>query len=322
MNILVIGGAGYIGSYMCKLLYKNGYNVFILDNLSTGFEKLARYGELIIGDMSDSNILDDIFSKHNIQAVFHFAAFSIVGESTQNPLKYYKNNVSGTINLLESMIKHNINKIIFSSTAAIFGNPEYTPINESHPKNPINPYGKSKLMVENILQDLALSNGLSSICLRYFNACGADPEGELGELHNPETHLIPLVLKTALNKRDEITIFGTDYETKDGTCIRDYIHIKDLCNAHLLSLNFLNNNKGCFNFNLGNGEGFSVKEIIENTESILNKEINKKIGNKREGDPSILIADSSSARNILGWKPEITDISLIIKDALEWESKN
>lgn len=322
MNILVIGGAGYIGSYMCKLLYKNGYNVFILDNLSTGFEKLARYGELIIGDMSDSKILDDIFSKHNIQAVFHFAAFSIVGESSQNPLKYYKNNVSGTINLLESMIKHNINKIIFSSTAAIFGNPEYTPINESHPKNPINPYGKSKLMVETILQDLALSNGLSSICLRYFNACGADPEGELGELHNPETHLIPLVLKTALNKRDEITIFGTDYETKDGTCIRDYIHIKDLCNAHLLSLNFLNNNKGCFNFNLGNGEGFSVKEIIKNTESLLNKEINKKIGNKREGDPSILIADSSSARNILGWKPEITDISLIIKDALEWESKN
>lgn len=322
MNILVIGGAGYIGSYMCKLLYKNGYNVFILDNLSTGFEKLARYGELIIGDMSDSKILDDIFSKYNIQAVFHFAAFSIVGESTQNPLKYYKNNVSGTINLLESMIKHNVNKIIFSSTAAIFGNPEYTPIDESHPKNPINPYGKSKLMVENILQDLSLSNGLSSISLRYFNACGADPDGELGELHNPETHLIPLVLKTALNKRDEITIFGTDYETKDGTCIRDYIHIKDLCNAHLLSLNFLNNNKGCFNFNLGNGEGFSVKEIIENVESLINKKINKKYGDKREGDPSILIADSSSARNVLGWKPEITDISLIIKDALEWESKN
>jgi len=317
-NILVVGGAGYIGSYMCKLLYRNGYKVIILDNLSTGFQHAAKYGKLYVADINESYTLDRIFQDENIDAVFHFAAFSQVAESVQNPMKYFKNNVQGTINLLNKMIQYNVKKFIFSSTAAIFGNPEYLPIDENHPKNPINPYGKSKLMIEEILEDLFKANELTSVSLRYFNAAGADPEGELGENHNPETHLIPIVLQTAYGKRNSINIFGNDYDTKDGTCIRDYIHINDLCKAHLLALEYLQENKVQEQFNLGNGEGYSIKEILSKSQEVTKKLIPCLISERRSGDPAVLISDSSKAKQILKWEP-VLGIDDIIKDAWNWQ---
>jgi len=250
---------------MSKTLSEKGYKVIILDNLSTGHKEAARFGELIIGDIADSPLLDNIFSEYKIESVMHFAASSIVGESVLNPSKYYNNNVVKTLSMLNSMVRNNVNNVIFSSTAAIFGEPKYTPIDENHPKEPINPYGSSKLIIEKILKDFSTSYNLNSISLRYFNACGADPDSEIGEMHEPETHLIPLILQVASGRRDAINIFGSDYETKDGTCIRDYIHIVDICEAHLLSLELLLNNQidGANAFNLGNGKGFSVREVID-----------------------------------------------------------
>lgn len=323
MKVLVVGGAGYIGSHMVKVLYKEGFEVIALDNLSTGNAALGEYGSLIVGDMGDAEVLESIFNQYRFDAVIHFAASSQVGESIQNPIKYYKNNVAKSMILFEKIIENGIKNIIFSSTAAVFGEPEYVPIDEDHPRNPINPYGKSKLIVEEILEDLFESNGINSVSLRYFNACGADPEGEFGECHDPETHLIPLALKAAMRDEGVIKIFGNDYNTDDGTCIRDYIHVNDLCDAHLKSLKYLlDGNLGAHKFNLGNGCGYSVQKIIDEAKNVVKKDgldIEIEYVKRRLGDPEVLISDSEKAINILKWKPNYTAIKIIIEHAWAWE---
>jgi len=326
-TILIVGGAGYIGSHIVKMLAKDGHRVIVFDNLSTGFAKAARFGEkLIVGDLADEVILDKVFTKYKFDAVMHFAAASLVRESMENPKKYYRNNVSNTLNLLDTMVKYKVQNFVFSSTAAIFGEPEYIPIDEKHSKNPINPYGVSKLMVERILEDYASAYGLNSVCLRYFNACGADPEGELGEMHDPETHLIPLLLQVASGRRDNVKIFGTNYPTPDGTCVRDYIHIIDLCDAHRLAMQQLLNQKlkGNEVFNLGNGYGFSVKEVIDCAQAIVTKDL-KQIdlveAPRRPGDPAVLVADSARAETILGWQPEYRKLDKMISHAWNFEKK-
>ena len=327
MNILVVGGAGYIGSHMIKMLSKEGYDVVVLDNLSTGFRYAVRYGELVVGDLADINLLENLFTQHSFDGVIHFAANSLVGESIQHPFKYYRNNVSNTLNLLDVMVRHNVKHFIFSSTAATFGEPKYVPIDEVHPQEPINLYGASKLMIERILKDYADAYDLNSVCLRYFNACGADPEGELGENHDPETHLIPLTLQAASGRRESITIYGRDYDTEDGTCIRDYIHINDLCSAHELALKHVMEGKGegALAFNLGNGKGFSVKQVIDIVKEVVAKdgyELTVEEGEQRVGDPAILIADAKKAESILGWQPQIDNLERIVKHAWMWEKKS
>jgi UDP-glucose 4-epimerase len=324
MKLLVVGGAGYIGSHMVKMLSTSDHEVIVLDNLSTGFRDSVKYGQLVIGDLSDVHLLESLFTEYQFDGVMHFAANSLVGESMSHPSKYYRNNVSNTQNLLDVMVRHNVKHFIFSSTAATFGEPEYSPIDERHPQNPINPYGSSKIMVERILKDYADAYGLNSVSLRYFNACGADPEGELGELHDPETHLIPLILQAASGRRDSITVFGRDYPTNDGTCIRDYIHINDLCSAHALALDYIRSGKetGALAFNLGNGQGFSVQQVIDSVKSIVALDgysLDVKDGNRRLGDPAVLVADATLAINTLGWTHEFTNIDTIISHAWEWE---
>lgn len=326
MEVLVVGGAGYIGSHMVKMLSKSGHDVIVLDNLSTGFRSSVKYGKLIIGDLADIHLLENLFSEHQFAGVMHFAANSLVGESMIHPSKYYRNNVGNTQNLLDVMVRHNVKHFIFSSTAATFGEPEYSPIDENHPQNPINPYGSSKLMVERILKDYAVAYGLNSVSLRYFNACGADPEAELGELHDPETHLIPLILQAASGRRDSITVFGRDYHTEDGTCIRDYIHINDLCSAHALAFDYikLGTETGALAFNLGNGQGFSVQQVIDSVQNIVALDgysLDVQEGERRPGDPAVLVADATMAKNVLGWQPEYPDIETIIKHAWQWEKK-
>lgn len=319
-NILVIGGAGYIGSHMCKYLHQNNYTPIVLDNLSLGHKEAVKWGELIVGSINNEELLSKIFTKYKISGVMHFAAFAAVGESVSNPIKYYQNNVADTITLLKSMIEHNVNNFIFSSSAATYGEPSQIPITETHSTNPINPYGRTKLIVEHILADFRIAYNLRSTCLRYFNAAGADPDCEIGEVHNPETHLIPLILQTALGQRKEISIFGDDYQTKDGTCIRDYIHVMDLAQAHLRALQQLENNDPGNIYNLGNGEGFSVKEIIESARKITQKDIPITITSRRSGDPAILISSSQKAKKDLGWTPMFTDIEKIIETAWKWHS--
>ena len=321
-DILVIGGAGYIGSYMCKYLAKHGYNPIVFDNLIYGHRQTVKWGPFIKGSMSDSNLLREIFEKYQIVAVMHFAAFCYVGESVTEPAKYYRNNVSDTINLLQIMIEKKISNFIFSSTCATYGEPVEIPITENHPQNPINPYGKSKLMVEQILDDFRNAYGLQSVSLRYFNAAGADPEGELGEDHRPETHIIPLVLQTPLGQRETINIFGDDYQTKDGTCIRDYIHIADLAQAHLLALERLLNGFDGERYNLGNGDGYSVKEVIEVARQVTGKQIPLKIVERRPGDPAVLIGSSEKIVNELGWKPQFADLNTIIETAWKWHKSH
>ena len=321
-DILVIGGAGYIGSYMCKYLAKHGYNPIVFDNLIYGHRQTVKWGPFIKGSMSDSNLLREIFEKYQIVAVMHFAAFCYVGESVTEPAKYYRNNVSDTINLLQIMIEKKISNFIFSSTCATYGEPVEIPITENHPQNPINPYGKSKLMVEQILDDFRNAYGLQSVSLRYFNAAGADPEGELGEDHSPETHIIPLVLQTPLGQRETINIFGDDYQTKDGTCIRDYIHIADLAQAHLLALERLLNGFDGERYNLGNGDGYSVKEVIEVARQVTGKQIPLKIVERRPGDPAVLIGSSEKIVNELGWKPQFADLNTIIETAWKWHKSH
>ncbi|ANQ53457.1 UDP-galactose-4-epimerase [Thermosipho sp. 1063] len=320
MNILVAGGAGYIGSHVCKMLNERGYNVIVLDNLSNGHREFAKYGKFIPGDISDKKLLDIIFEHYNIAAVMHFCAYIEVGESVINPYKYYENNVSNTLVLLNSMLKHNVNKFIFSSTAAVYGMPEKIPIKEDAPKNPINPYGKSKYMVEEILDDFDKAYNLKSIRFRYFNAAGADESGEIGEAHNPETHLIPLILDAALGKRESIKIFGTDYETKDGTCIRDFVHVNDLANAHIKGLEYLlkENKTDCFN--LGSGNGYSVREVIEKVKEITNIDFKVEEVERRPGDPAYLIADNQKAKKILSWEPKYS-LDDIIKTAWTWHKE-
>ncbi len=320
-KILVVGGAGYIGSHMVRCLKDNGLIPVVLDNLSSGNAQAVGDAELIVGDLGDKNLLDKIFSKHQFSGVMLFASFIQVGESVVNPQIYYENNVARTITLLNSIVKHKIQNIIFSSTAAIFGNPEYVPIDEKHPKNPINPYGRSKLIVEQILADYNQAYGLRFGCLRYFNAAGAQDDGSIGECHEPETHLIPLILQAAAGRRAKITVFGDDYNTKDGTCVRDYIHVMDLADAHLLALRKLQAGLNHAHFNLGTGTGYTVMEVIETTRKVTRKPIEVEISARRAGDPESLIADGSAARKELGWNPKISDLETIIKHAWGWEQK-
>ncbi len=321
-NILVVGGAGYIGAYVCKYLAKNGFKPIVLDNLVTGHLQAVKWGPFVDGSMGNSKTLNQIFSGFPIAAVMHFAAFCYVGESVALPAKYYMNNVANTLNLLRVMVEHNVSNFIFSSSCATYGEPEKTPVTEQHPQNPINPYGRSKLMVEQILDDFKSAYGLESVCLRYFNAAGADPDGELGEDHDPETHLIPLVLKTALEQREAVDIFGNDYPTKDGTCIRDYIHIDDLAQAHLLALDRLLNGLPGGAFNLGNGNGFSVKEVIETAYNVTGKAIPTNITERRPGDTPVLVGSSQKAVAELGWKPNFADLGTIIETAWKWHKNH
>lgn len=319
MKILIVGGAGYIGSHMVKLLSLSGVDVITLDNLSRGYRDAVKYGEFIEGDLGNPDLLDQIFTEHNITAVMHFAAFIEVGESVIKPAMYYRNNVMNTVVLLDAMVRHDIGYFVFSSTAAIFGEPEYTPIDEIHKKHPINPYGRSKLMVEHILQDYDKAYGLKSTCLRYFNAAGADPDGELGERHEPESHLIPLILQAASGRRKDIKIFGNDYATQDGTCVRDYIHINDLCEAHLLALNKMEQSDKSAAYNLGNGNGFTVQQVIDITRQITKKDFPVIYAERRQGDPAILVADPALAQSELGWSPKYNQLETIIETAWAWE---
>ncbi len=322
-TILVTGGAGYIGSHAVKALLRVGYKVVILDNLVYGHQDITEIlgSELIIGDTNDRTLLDRLFSDHQIIAVMHFAAYAYVGESVTQPDKYYRNNVVGTLSLLEAMIAANIKNFVFSSTCATYGVPQQIPITENHPQSPINPYGASKLMVERILQDFDVAYGLKSVIFRYFNAAGADPDGTIGEDHNPETHLIPLILQTALGKRDAITVYGTDYPTDDGTCIRDYIHVSDLADAHVLGLQYLLKGSQSEIFNLGNGNGFSVKEVIDAAKQITGKPINVVFGDRRAGDPPALVGSATKAQSILNWEPQYADINLILQHSWQWHQK-
>lgn len=318
-TILVVGGAGYIGSHMLKALHKAGYSAITLDNLSNGYRDAVHYGTLVEGDLQDKSRLDMLFREQHFDAVMHFASSIEVGESVVNPAKYYRNIVVNSLNLLEVMQKNNVKSIVYSSTAAIFGEPEYTPIDEQHRQQPVNPYGAAKLMVERILDDFDKAYNIKSISLRYFNAAGADPDGELGERHNPETHLIPLILQAASGRREKITIYGDDYNTEDGTCVRDYIHVTDLCDAHLLALDKLLNEGESRRYNLGNGRGFSVKQVIDTASRVTGENIPVEIGKRRKGDPEQLVADSDLIKKELGWKPGLDRLETIIQHAWEWE---
>ncbi len=326
MRVLVVGGAGYIGSHVVYALKEAGEDVWILDDLSKGHrEALRRIGlqdRLIKGSMDDKELVRQIIRDKKIEGVMHFAAKIEVGESMERPLLYFNHNVSKTISLLEAMLQEKVNKFIFSSSAAVYGMPERVPIDEEHPKSPVNVYGETKLMVEKILDWLDRTAGLKYAALRYFNAAGAHPEGLIGEDHDPETHLIPIVLQVALGKRDHVKIFGTDYPTPDGTAIRDYIHVMDLASAHILALEKLLKGERSLKLNLGNGNGFSVKEVIETARKITGKEIKAIEWERRKGDPAILVASSRKAQEILGWRPEYPDLSVIIEHAWKWHSAN
>lgn len=323
-KILIVGGAGYIGSHMVQLLIQQQREVVVVDNLSTGYQDAltaAGCPTFIHADISDKNTLRQVFSEHPIDSVIHFASFIQVGESVSQPHKYYQNNLTATLALLEVMLEHNVKKFIFSSTAAVYGDPEYVPIDEAHPKKPINPYGKSKWMVEQILEDYDNAYGLRYLSLRYFNAAGADPDGLLGERHDPETHLIPLTLQVASGRRPSITIFGSDYDTPDGTCIRDYIHVCDLVAAHSLALDHLTQGNKSIALNLGNGNGFSVRQVIETAKAVTGIDISVTAAERRPGDPPILIADPAQAQAILGWQPYFSSLHDIVRHAWEWEKK-
>lgn len=323
-TILVTGGAGYIGSHAVLALKNAGYEVVVLDNLSYGHPELIRdilKVELIVGDTSDRALLDRLFSSRQIAAVMHFAAFIAVGESVVEPATYYHNNVIGTLTLLEAAISAGVKKFVFSSTCAIYGMPKEVPMTESHPHDPLSPYAASKDMVERILADCDPAYGLKSVAFRYFNASGAESNGLLGEDHNPETHLIPLALLTALGKRESLSIFGTDYDTPDGTAVRDYIHVCDLADAHVLGLEYLLAGGESNVFNLGNGNGFSVREVIETARQVTGREIRAIESPRRAGDAPILIGSSDKAKKILGWNPQYADLTTIVRHAWQWHQK-
>jgi len=313
MAVLVTGGAGYIGSHFVRLLKKEGVEIIVLDNLSRGHrESLPPGVKFAEADLLSREELRRVFSENRIESVVHFAAFAYVGESVESPLMYYQNNVVGSYNLLEFAVNHGVKNFVFSSTCSLYGNPDRIPITESESVKPINPYAKTKQIIEMMLADYSKAYGLNYAALRYFNAAGAAPDGETGESHDPEPHLIPLILQTALGKRSSISIFGDDYETKDGTCIRDYIHILDLGRAHLLALEYLRRGGKPEIINLGTGDGNSVKEVIERAEMITDKKINRVISPRREGDPAILVADNKKAGEVLGWRPEYSLDDILI----------
>lgn len=311
--VLVVGGAGYIGSRVNEKLHENGYKTIVLDNLSKGHTQAVQHGFFIEGDIGDSALLDEIFEQNKVDAVMHFAAFLEVGESVSNPLKYYMNNVAATINLLQAMHKNNVNTFIFSSTAAIFGMPQQTLITEEHPHNPMSPYGKSKLIIENILQDLDKAYGMRSCCLRYFNAAGGDPAGKMKIYKTNQSNLIPVILRSIQKTDSSITIFGTDYDTPDGTCIRDYIHIDDLASAHIAAMERLWEGAPSTCYNLGNGKGFSVREVIHAVETVTGLPVRYIEGPRRGGDPSISVADSRKAQEELGWHPLYPELESMVK---------
>ncbi|NJN57217.1 MAG: UDP-glucose 4-epimerase GalE [Leptolyngbyaceae cyanobacterium SL_5_9] len=323
-TILVTGGAGYIGSHAVLALQQADYEVVVLDNLVYGHRDLVEkvlQVELVVGDTCDRPLLDQLFASRKIAAVMHFAAYAYVGESVTDPAKYYRNNFIGTLTLLEAMLAASVNKFVFSSTCATYGVPKTVPIPEDHPQDPINPYGATKLMIERVLADFDLAYGLKSVCFRYFNAAGADPEGRLGEDHNPETHLIPLVLLAALGQRDSISILGTDYPTPDGTCIRDYIHVADLASAHVLGLEYLLKGGDTNVFNLGNGNGFSVKQVIETAKQVTGREFKVVEGDRRPGDPPALVGSGEKATKMLGWQPQYADLNKILTHAWQWHQQ-
>ena len=319
MNILVVGGAGYIGSHMVKLLGQRGCAVTTLDDLSSGHRDAVLTGDFVQGDMADIELLRGLFARRKYDAVMHFASFIEVGESVREPAKYYRNNVANTLALLAAMREAGVDRFIFSSTAAIFGTPQYVPIDERHPRAPINPYGRTKNMVEDVLSDYERAYGLRSVCLRYFNAAGADPEGKLGERHDPESHLIPLALQAASGRRAGLSVYGTDYDTPDGTCIRDYVHVSDLCEAHWLALESLRAGAGSQAYNLGNGNGFSVLEVIETAKKVTGVDFAVKHEARRAGDPPRLVADSSAIKTKLGWSPRYADLDTIVAHAWAFE---
>jgi UDP-glucose 4-epimerase len=319
--ILVTGGAGYIGSHTNKLLHRQGYDTIVYDNLAYGHRECSKWGTFVLGDLADRDGLEALFRANPITAVMHFAAYTYVEESITFPEKYYQNNVANTLNLLNAMVEHGVRHLVFSSTCAVYGNPMRIPLSEDHPLDPISPYGKGKQMVETILKDLNEAHELRYASLRYFNAAGADPEGEIGEWHDPETHLIPLVLDAALGTREAVKIYGTDYDTPDGTCIRDYIHVTDLASAHVAALEYLKKTETSDIFNLGNGNGFSVRQVIDEARSTTGREIPVQEVERRPGDPSTLIGSSDKARKALGWTPRFTDLSEIIGTAWAWHKR-
>jgi len=320
-TILVTGGAGYIGSHTCKALKKAGYTPVTLDNMVYGHDWAVKWGPLVRGDILNAADLDGVFSIYKPVGVLHFAAFAYVGESVQNPAKYYHNNVTGTLSLLDAMRRHGCGHIVFSSTCATYGVPQSLPIPEDHPQHPINPYGWSKLMIEQILRDYEHAYGLSHAALRYFNAAGADPDGEIGEDHDPETHLIPLVIHAALGLRKHIEIFGTDYDTPDGTAVRDYIHVTDLADAHVSAISRLLDKGASMMLNLGTGVGNTVRQVIEAVERVSGRTVPVKEGPRRAGDPPALYANAGGAGTLLGWTPRLSDIDATVETAWRWHEK-
>ncbi|GJM08945.1 MAG: UDP-glucose 4-epimerase GalE [Lysobacteraceae bacterium] len=317
-RILVTGGAGYIGSHACKALQTAGYEPVVFDNLIYGHPWAVKWGPLIRGDLADPQQIEAALDEVKPAAVMHFAAYAYVGESVTNPAKYYRNNVVGSLNLLDAMRNRSIESLVFSSTCASYGIPRVTPIDESHPQNPINPYGRSKLMIEQAMADYSAAYGLRCVALRYFNAAGADPEAEIGEDHSPETHLIPLVLMAAAGIRDSITVFGRDYDTDDGTCVRDYVHVSDLAQAHVLALQALDQGAESAVYNLGNGTGFSVQQVIDACQRVTGRPIKVVDGPRRAGDPPRLVGDASKIINDLGWSPRYADLDTIVETAWNW----
>lgn len=322
MAVLVTGGAGYIGSHTVAELIALGEEVVVVDSLETGHRDSLLGGTLEVGDIRDRTFMDGVFKKHNIESVIHFAAYSLVGESMSNPVKYYDNNVHGTLVLLDAMKDNGVKRIVFSSTAATYGEPERTPIVESDRTNPTNVYGETKLTMERMMRWFDVAYGIKYVALRYFNAAGAHESGLIGEDHRPESHLVPLILQTAQGKRDEIAVFGNDYPTPDGTCIRDYIHVSDLADAHVLAVKYMRAGGDSDVFNLGNGQGFSVLEVIQTAEQVTGRAINSVIRERRAGDPAILIASADKAKQVLGWQPKRDRLEQIVESAWRWHESH
>lgn len=321
MNILVTGGAGYVGSHVCLALKEAGHRVVVLDDLSSGHRAAVQWGELIQASLQEGAVIRDALSRHAIDAVMHFAGASLVGESLRDPCRYYASNVGGTLNLLQAMRESGVRQLVFSSTAAIFGEVTAARIDEHQPCRPINPYGSSKLAVEMMLADAARAYGLNAVSLRYFNAAGADPQARIGESHDPETHLIPRLLRLAAGEALDVQVYGTDYETRDGSCVRDYIHVCDLADAHLRAMSYSRETPGFHAFNLGNGAGFTVLEVLAAAEKITGRKLKLPHGPRRPGDPPILVASSERARDVLGWRPQRPHIEQIVTDAWRWHQR-